>query len=192
MNDQSSRRGIAPVAANTSRRVLLRAAGATGLGAALLLTRQPAVSAHGADEVAQQAVEAINAAMATGDEAQLDELFAADLVGHPPHRSLATGEAFSPDLAGLKAALAEMRRYFPDGQIVVEDLIVADDKVAGRLTFRGTPDAAAFGLAEAPSGPVEVDGVAFAVIADDRVKEFWAYFDMAEVMSLMMPATPAA
>lgn len=177
-----------------SRRGLLLAVGASGLGGLLGLGGLRGAAAHGAEEVAEDAMAAVNAAMATGDEAGLDAMFAPDLVGHPPHRSLTTGEAYSHDLAGLKAALAEMRRYFPDGAFSVEDVVADDDRVAGRFTFRGTPDRAAFGMAEAASAPLEADGVVFAVIKDDRVSEFWAYFDVEEVMAVMAlagAATPA-
>lgn len=172
------------------RRSRRQVGGAVAAVAVLGLGGWRRAAAHDAEEVAEETIAAVNTTLATGDEAALDELFAPDLAVHPPHRSLATGEEFGHNLAGLKAAFAEMRRYFPDGAFTVEDSVADDDKVAGRFTFRGTPDAAAFGLPVAPSTPLEAEGVIFMVVADDRVQEFWAYFDPEALTAVARLATP--
>ncbi|MCC7024190.1 MAG: ester cyclase [Thermomicrobiales bacterium] len=178
--------------AEASRRAVVHGLGAASAGAlALLGSSRPAV-AHGTEDVARQAIDAVNQALATGDTSGLDAVFAAGLQGHPPHTSLATGEPFTHDLDGLKAALQEMRHFFPDSRFLIDDLIVQGDKAAGRVTFRATPDPTAFGLPEAAAQSVEVGGVIFAGIAEDRVVEFWAYFDQTELMALIGMATPAA
>ena len=192
MNDHIDRHSKTAFGVSASRRTAMRGLGAAGIGALVLLGSARRAAAHGAEEVAQEALDAVNQALATGDMSGLDAVLAADLQGHPPHPSLATGEPFPHDLAGLKASLEEMRRFFPDSQLVLDDLIVEEDKVAGRVTFRGTPDPTAFGLPEAAAQPVESGGVIFAVIEEDRVVEFWAYFDLAELMAAAGMATPAA
>jgi ketosteroid isomerase-like protein len=135
--------------------------------------------------VVREAVEALNLALATGDDSGLDALVAADVTVEPRHRMLATGEEVSDDLAGLKVALADMRNIATDIELVVDDLIAEEDKVAGRFTVRGTLGAS--------GQPLEGRGLVFAVVADDRVTELWIYPDpylMMDVMALVGMATP--
>jgi uncharacterized cupredoxin-like copper-binding protein/predicted ester cyclase len=178
-------------AASVSRR------GALGrLGAALIVagvahsgarsTAAQATPGAGASEaVARAAIAAVNDALASGDTRALDAVFAPEVQGHPPHRSLVTGELFSHDLAGLKAALDEIRRFFPDAAITIDDLIASGGTVAARVRFRGTPDAAALGLADAASQPLEIGGLMYGEIVGDRVREFWAYFDLSAYFDLV-------
>jgi predicted ester cyclase len=184
-----AQRTIWPVVAIT---LLLAAAGSVGPKPSITMERWQIATPDAAatERVARQAIAAVNAALASGDESGIDAWFAPEMVGHPPHRSIATGEAFSHDLAGMKLALAEIRRYFPDATILVEDVIAAGDKAAARVTFRGTPDAAAFGRATVSERPLEAGGVFFGRVVGRRVVEFWAYFDEAELLMLLM-ATPA-
>jgi uncharacterized cupredoxin-like copper-binding protein/predicted ester cyclase len=129
------------------------------------------------ESVARQAIDAVNTALATGDSSRFDAVFAPDVAGHPPHRSLVTGEAFSHDLAGLTAGLADIRRFFPDASLTIDDLIAADDAVAARVTFRGTLDTTALGGEEEHNRRLEIGGLLFGEISDGRIVEFWAYFD---------------
>lgn len=164
-----------------------------GAGMTVMLLRRRSASAQGAADpvgVARKGIDAVNLALATGDQSGLDAVFAPDLQAHPPHRSIATGEAFSHDLTGLKAALEEIRSYVPDAEILVGDVISEGDKVAALSTFRGTPAARALGTQKPANAPLEVGGVLFAVVADDRIVESWAYFDIAELLPLLVRGTP--
>lgn len=176
-----------PLAASTSRRSALRGLGGAGLGAVLVLGGARGAAAHGAEEVASEAIEALGQALATGDESGLDALFVPDVMVQPAHRMLATGEEVSPDLAGLKAALADMRSVARGVELSVEDVIAQEDKAAGRFTFRGTLE---------PSGQaLEGAGLFFLVVADDLVRELWIYpepYLMMDIMPLVGMATPAA
>jgi uncharacterized cupredoxin-like copper-binding protein len=151
---------------------------------------QATPAAGSIEAAARQAIEAINEAMATGETSGLDAIFAPDVAGHPPHRSLVTGEPFSHDLTGLKAGLADIRPFFPDAAITVDDLITSDDTVAIRVTFRGTPDAAALRLGDEASQPLEIGGLLYGQIVDGRIKEFWAYFDLVGLLPSAAVATP--
>jgi predicted ester cyclase/plastocyanin len=148
--------------------------------------------------VARQALEAVNDAMASGDMSTLDAVFAAEVQGHPSHRSLVTGEPFSHDLVGLKAALADIRRFFPDAAITIDDLIASGETVAARVRFRGTPDAAVLGLEDAASQQMEIGGLIYGEIVGGLILEFWAYFDLSAYFDLIgvlpagMTATPKA
>jgi uncharacterized cupredoxin-like copper-binding protein/predicted ester cyclase len=166
-------------------------------GAAGAQTTPPPAAA---EETARQAIAAVNEAMATGETGAIDAVFAPDAVGHPPHRSLVTGEPFSHDVAGLKAGLDDIRLFFPDAAIGIDGLIASGDTVAARVTFRGTPDVAALGLGEETAQPMEIGGLMYGRITAGRVVEYWAYFDLSAYFDLigllptagMAAATPRA
>ena len=181
------------------RRVALRRLCAGALVIAMLaITSSGAVLAQATPPpgsvaaVARQAIDAVNSSLATGDTTAIDAVFAPGVVGHPPHRSLVTGEPFTHDLAGLKAGLADIRQFFPDAAISIDGLIASDDTVAARVTFRGTPDTAALGLGEAAGQPLEIGGLMYGRIVDGRVAEFWAYFDLSAYLELIGAFPPAA
>jgi uncharacterized cupredoxin-like copper-binding protein/predicted ester cyclase len=137
------------------------------------------------EAVARQAIDAVNDALASGDTSALDAVFAPEVQGHPSHRSLVTGEPFSHDLVGLKAALADIRRFFPDAAITIDGLISSGETVAARVRFRGTPDAAVLGLEDGASQTMEIGGLMYGEIAGGRISEFWAYFDLSAYADLV-------
>jgi uncharacterized cupredoxin-like copper-binding protein/predicted ester cyclase len=146
---------------------------------------QATPAADEVEAVARQAIDAVNHAMASGDTSALDAVFAPEVQGHPSHRSLVTGEPFSHDLAGLKAALADIRRFLPDAEIAIDDVIASGGTVAARVRFRGTPDAAALGLDEGTSQPLEIGGLMYSEIVGGHILEFWAYFDLSAYIDLV-------
>ena len=152
---------------------------------------QATPATNSVEAFARQAIEVVNEAIASGEASAIDAVFAPDVAGHPPHRSLVTGELLSHDLAGLKAGLADLRQFFPDAAITIDDLITSDDTVAARVTFRGTPDAAALGLGEEASQPLEIGGLMYGRIVDGRIKEFWVYFDLSAYIDLVESLPPA-
>jgi predicted ester cyclase/plastocyanin len=189
------------VAASLSRRGALGRLGAAvlvGVGlkhtGARSVVAQATPGAGASEAVARQALDAVSDAMASGDMSALDAVFAAEVQGHPSHRSLVTGESFSHDLAGLKAALADIRRFFPDAAITIDDLIASGETVAARVRFRGTPDAAVLGLEDGASQQMEIGGLIYGEIVGGRILEFWAYFDLAAYFDLVgvLPAAIVA
>src|SRR5258708_18135251 len=74
-------------------------------------------------------VEALN----TGNLPAIDEVFAAGYVDRNPFPGT------TPDREGLKQGLAKFRTAFPDYRYTIEDEITAGDKLAHRLSARGTP-----------------------------------------------------
>ena len=170
---------------DSTRRTVLRSVGGGGLAAAFLMGTRRRASAHEAEDVAREALEALSQALATGDDSGLDAVFAADVMVEPRHRMVATGEEVSPDLTGLKVALADIRNVATDIELVVDDLIADDDKVAGPFTVRG----ALVGRDES----LEARGLLYMGIDDDRVTELWIYPDpylMMDLMALVGMATP--
>lgn len=185
MNNHMERDSRAAIATSVSRRTAMRGLSAVGLGTLVLAGSAGRAAAHGAEEVAQEAMEALNQALATGDDSGLDAVFAADVTVEPRHRMLTTGEEVSDDLVGLKVGLADMRNLATDIEIVVDDVIAADDKAAGRFTVRGTPAGA--------DETLEAGGLFYVVVEDDLVAELWIYLDpyvTMDVLALVGMATP--
>jgi len=199
MNGQQTTGRRWQIPATQSRRTAL---GRLGLGALTLATLSArtthmafgqATPGTGTTEaVALQAIDAENVALSTGTTDAIDQVFAPDVAGHPPHRSLVTGESFSHDLTGPKAGLADIRQFFPDAAITIDDLITTDDRVAARITFRGTLDTAALGTTNGAGKPLEISGLLYGLIADGRVTEFWAYFDPTVYFDLIGGLSPTA
>jgi hypothetical protein len=75
----------------------------------------------------------------------------------------------------LQQNIAAFRTAFPQGQIIVRDLIAEHDKVVARVTLSGTHIADYFGVP--PSGKhVVADGVETFRFAHGMVVESWSMF----------------
>jgi ketosteroid isomerase-like protein len=159
-----------------TRRALLRGLGG-GLAATLLFKTNNARAVSMTEETARMAMGALNQALAIGDDSRLDNDFTPDVVVHPRHRMVATGKEVSPDLAGLKAALADIRGAVTDIQLITESLVAVDNQAAGRVTVRG----ATVGTAE----PFEASALVFMVMDEGRVGEMWFYLDPYATMAIM-------
>lgn len=108
-----------------------------------------------------------------GREDAIDEMFAPDGVAH----GLAdkTGVALrGPD--GFKPFFRKFRDSFPDIEVIVEDAIAEDDKVAVRCSLRAKHSGDALGFA-ATERPIEITGIAITRIKDGKIVEAWNNFD---------------
>jgi predicted ester cyclase len=85
--------------------------------------------------------ERVIAAFAEGDANGLDELLDERILDHNPLPDQAAGRD------GFKQWLAQARSAFPDLSANVEDVVVEGDRVAGRVTYRGTHSGAFVGVA---------------------------------------------
>ena len=71
----------------------------------------------------------------------------------------------------------EFYKAFPDVQHTVDDLIAEDDKVAARLTARGTHEGEFHGIS--PTGKqMSLTGMRFFRFVDGKIAEEWANLDM--------------
>ena len=163
-------------------------------GVAIGLNREPvaaqfAVSAAATEAAARRAISAINRALASGDMGVLNASFSPDYVNQTPRRSFATGQLFTPDLAGLKASLTEFRAAVPDAVLLIDDVVASRDTASVLASFRGTLSAAAVGLPAGPDIDLRVDGVAFGRFSAGQVMESWDYDDAAEVYGPLLAGT---
>ena len=111
-----------------------------------------------------------------GDVSVADTVFAAECVIH------ING---SPDpnlrLAGFKQMVAGLLAAFPDLRFIIEDQVLAGNKVATRWVAVGT-NSAPFGSVPATGRSVRVNGLIIDRLADGRVLERWEQWDQAGMM----------
>ena len=103
----------------------------------------------------------------------IEEMFAADGIAHG-----LSYDAENPlqGPADFKPFHATFRGAFPDIEVIVEDLIAEDDKVAVRCSVRGKHTGDHLGVA-ASNAPVDFTGVSIVRIKDGKIVEAWNNFD---------------
>ncbi len=88
----------------------------------------------------------------------------------PEHRGQ---EGFIEYMRSIHTALANYT-------CVIEDLVITEDRVAARMTFKGLHQASFFGV-EATGREVAWVGTAFFRMRDDRISELWVLGDIDSV-----------
>jgi steroid delta-isomerase-like uncharacterized protein len=117
----------------------------------------------------------IVAAINRGDAQALDELLASDIVDRNPIPHQAPGRG------GFKQWMAAARTAFPDLHGTVDDLIAEGDRVAARISWRGTHHGDFVGVP--PTGKV-VAFSAFHLVrfSEGRAVEWWGTADLLGVL----------
>ncbi len=116
-------------------------------------------------------IEAFNERDWKAEAASRGPNFQAHLSGMPEPLN---GEAWSAFLGGFSAA-------FPDSRIAVDACIAEGDSIVARWTLTGTQLGAFQGVA--PNGrAVKLAGIEFNRLAEGRIAEHWAQFDMVALL----------
>jgi steroid delta-isomerase-like uncharacterized protein len=108
----------------------------------------------------------------TGELDRSGEFIAADMVDHeqaPGAEDLQGTELFNQYFSMIRSA-------FPDFEGVVEDMVAEGDKVAARVTIRGTHRGEFMGIPSS-GNRIEVTGIDIARFADGKMVEHWGNFD---------------
>ena len=85
------------------------------------------------------------------------------------------------NVEGFKQFGGVFRTAFPDGKLTIEDLIVDEDKVVSRVTYRGTHTGDMMGIP--PTGKsVTVSAILIDQFADEKIVESWRLFDQMSMM----------
>jgi steroid delta-isomerase-like uncharacterized protein len=108
-------------------------------------------------------------AFGSGSVDLLDEVVAEDFRDHDPMPGQAEG------LAGLKQAVGLFRVAFPDGEMLVDDMVAEGDKIVSRVTLRGTQRGSFFGL-PASGRIVSAEGIEIYRVHKGKIVEGWSRF----------------
>ena len=110
-------------------------------------------------------------AVSRGDAAALDDLVATDIVDHNPIPDQA------PGLEGLKQWVDAARTSFPDFAGTVDDVVAEGDRVAARVTWRGTHRGDFLGVSPTNT---QVSFAAFHILrfSRGRAAEWWGTGDL--------------
>lgn len=101
----------------------------------------------------------------------LDEIIDANYINHSPGLPNPL-----PGPNGLKPIIAAIRTGFPDLHFQIEDLVIAENKVAVRCTMQGTHLGDLFGMP--PTGKkVKVSQMQIEYIKDGKIFEHWRQSD---------------
>jgi steroid delta-isomerase-like uncharacterized protein len=90
---------------------------------------------------------------------------------------------------GFKQFVTMLRTAFPDFHLTIEDMVAEGDKVAHRLTLRGTHKSDFMGIA--PTGKqVTTTAITISSFAGGKEVEAWSSMDMLGMMQQMGVAPP--
>jgi steroid delta-isomerase-like uncharacterized protein len=119
-----------------------------------------------------------------GDLAVVDELYAADYIGHDPTRP----EPIRGP-AGVKEQVSGYRTAFPDLQLTADEIVAEGDLVVTRWTATGTHEGELFGVT--PTGrQVTATGISIIRVAGGKIVEDWTSWDALGLMQ-QLGALPA-
>jgi steroid delta-isomerase-like uncharacterized protein len=119
------------------------------------------------EEVYRRVFDAVN----HGDETALDALLTADILDHNP----IPGQ--EPGLAGFKHWMRYVRTAFPDVHVTVEDTLTQGNRVAGRVTWRGS-HAGPFAGVAASGKPVQFTAIHIVRFENGKAAEWWGVADL--------------
>jgi steroid delta-isomerase-like uncharacterized protein len=107
-----------------------------------------------------------------GSEASIDEMVPFDGVGH----GLGDSEQDVLGPAEFKPFVARFRGALPDIQIAIDDILADGDRVAVRITLRGTHTGPGLGVLPTNRN-VSIQGIIILRIVDGQIKEAWNSYD---------------
>jgi steroid delta-isomerase-like uncharacterized protein len=98
-----------------------------------------------------------------------------------------------PTLEGLKHSINGLRTAFPDLNLIIEDIVIDDDRIWARIKARGTHRGSMMGLP--PSGKaITVDVIDVCRFADGKIAEHWGVADrlgmMQQIGAIPPPQSP--
>jgi predicted ester cyclase len=108
-------------------------------------------------------------AFSTGSVQDLDEIIGPGYTDRTPSPGQAAG------IDGIRQTIAAFRSAFPDGQVMIRELLADNDKVVARVSLSGTHIADYFGV-PASGKPVIADGIETFRFTDGMIVESWSMF----------------
>ena len=154
----------------------------------LTLAASPAAAAQAGPDANKDLVRRFfEEVWSTGDLSLRDEFLGADYRGHM------AGAEQPIDRDGWTGWFQGFRTAFPDARFTVEDLIAEGDRVAARLTMRGTHLGPMNGV-PATGRAVVVTGMSIERVANGRIVEGWNQNDALGLLTQLgvLPPPPTA
>jgi steroid delta-isomerase-like uncharacterized protein len=111
----------------------------------------------------------------TGDTSVYETILAEDWVDTP------LGPGQQPGRAGFPPVIDQFRSVFPDLQVTVEDVLVAEDKAAVRSTIRGTHEGELFGI-PGTGQPIQFVAIDIHRLENGLIVETWHIEDFLSVL----------
>lgn len=126
------------------------------------------MSAEGNKTIVRQFYENV---FTKGDLDLIENLVTPDFVSHVPG-----APNFGPGPAGLRQLVSVYRTAFPDLRCTIEDQLAEGDKVATRITYRGTQHG---NLGDVPptGKQMTITGIEITRMSDGKMAEAWVNFD---------------
>jgi steroid delta-isomerase-like uncharacterized protein len=109
-----------------------------------------------------------------------DELCGEDYIWHGEAGPTALNEVRGRE--NFKKAVAEFTDALPDLEVIIEDMVAEGDKVAVRITERGTHTGADFAGVQAAGKPVSWTCIGIYRVAQGRLVEEWFNEDSLGIM----------
>jgi steroid delta-isomerase-like uncharacterized protein len=135
-------------------------------------------------EVDKAIVKRVYEIISTGDFDRAEEIVDPDA----PDNELLPGDPPAKLIDTFKETFSEARKAFPDMRVTVEDLLAEGDRVAARVTMRGTHRGEFQGLA--PTGKwIQVRAIDMFRISNGKIVEHWGHADD-PTASLRQPERP--
>ena len=110
-----------------------------------------------------------------GNLAIIDQLVAANYVGHYPGGQDIHGPEGSKELTGV------FYTAFPDLQHIIEDIVAEGDKIVGRFTIRAGHKGEFMGIAPT-NRQVTFTAISIYQLADGKIVEAWVEYDALGLM----------
>jgi steroid delta-isomerase-like uncharacterized protein len=122
-----------------------------------------------------------------GDYSAIDELIAADYIGHDP----AQPDTHGPQ--GVKEFYDLFRAAFPDGRVTIDEQYEDGDHVTSRWTGTGTQQGELMGI-PATGKQVTVTGITISRVTGGKIAEEWTVWDTAGMLQQIgaIPTTEGA
>lgn len=142
----------------------------------------PVPAAQNQIKVSKDAVRALYTAYNANDWSALDGIVAADAVDHDASPGQAPGrEGIVQVLQGFRAAFS--------GDVVIDDLVGAGDKVADRIHLDGTQTGTFFGI-PATGKPVHIEAIEIWRVRDGQIIEGWHVENILQLL-IQLGAVPS-
>ena len=122
------------------------------------------------EETVKTFVNTFETSVNKNDMAIAEALFAPDFVDHSPFPRQ------SPDLAGFKAGIAELRKSFPDFNWKTERTVAQGDMLTWAIKFSGTQLGTFMG-APPSNKTFSVDQINIIRFKDGKIAEHWGVLD---------------